>query len=256
MDVLIIEDELRAAERLRELITEVDDSIRVIGMLDSVEQAVKWFGEHDSPHLIFSDIQLADGLCFDIYNNETIKVDSPIIFCTAYDEYLVNAFETNAVSYLLKPITKEQIGRALEKYQLLKQAFSRTNQRELIGTLLRGFQDVQKYKSSLIVNQGEKIIPLRTLDIAFVQYDNHSVIINTITNQKYYYSASLDLMEAQLDPKQFFRANRQFIINRNAIVNAERYFNRKLVVKLMQPTSEKIIISKVKASEFLEWIEI
>jgi len=255
MDVLIIEDELRAAQRLTELFTETDNSIRIVAILDSIEMAVRWFGENPSPDLIFSDIQLADGLCFDIYNQENIKVDSPIVFCTAYDEYLMHAFETNAVSYLLKPINKEQVEKALEKYQSFKQLFDTKNQQKLIGKVVNGLQQAQKYKSSLIVNQGEKIIPLRTADIAFVQYDNHSVIIATVGNQHYHYSASLDLLEDQLDPHLFFRANRQFIINRNAIQNAERYFNRKLVVKLHQPTSEKIIVSKLKASEFMDWLE-
>jgi len=254
MEVLIIEDELRAAQRISELLTEADSSIRVVAILDSVESALKWFGEHPSPDLIFSDIQLADGLSFDIYNRHDLKIDSPIVFCTAYDEYLMHAFETNAVSYLLKPISKEQVEKALEKYQSFKQLFDTNNQQKVIGRLVNGFQDVPNYKSSLIVNQGEKIIPLRTADIAFVQYNNHSVIINTTANQHYHHSVSLDLLEDQLDPQLFFRANRQFIINRNAILNAERYFNRKLVVKLHQPTSEKIIVSKLKASEFLDWL--
>jgi two-component system, LytTR family, response regulator LytT len=255
MDVLIIEDELRAAQRLTELLAETDNSIRIVAILDSIEMAVKWFGENPSPDLIFSDIQLADGLCFDIYNRENLKIDSPIVFCTAYDEYLMHAFETNAVSYLLKPISKEQVEKALEKYQALKQLFNNKNQQKLIANLVNEVNKTQKCKSLLIINQGEKIIPLRTADIAYVQYDNHSVIINTMGNQHYHHSISLDLLEDQLDPQLFFRANRQFIINRNAILNAERYFNRKLVVKLHQPTSEKIIVSKLKSSEFMEWLE-
>lgn len=255
MNVLIIEDEIKAARKLSDLITEVDNSIHIIEVLGSVEESIKWFREHPSPDLIFSDIQLSDGLCFDIYKEATVS--SPIIFCTAFDEYLIHAFETNAVSYLLKPITKEQVEKALEKYQSLKQAFQSDNkgQNKSISDIITYFSDVQKYKSSLIVNYGEKIIPLKTADIAFIHLQTHSTIITTHNKQQYFYSSSLDYLEGLLNPAIFFRANRQFIINRNAIANAEHYFNRKLIVKLLIPTPERIMISKLKASEFMLWLE-
>lgn len=253
MDVLIIEDEKKAAQKLKELIAEVDNTMNVIEILDSVERSIKWFGEHNSPNLIFSDIQLADGLCFEIFRE--VAVNSPIIICTAFDEYLMNAFDTNAVSYLLKPITREQVEKALEKYRSLQKSFQSEKQNSGINNIISYFSDVQKYKSSLIINQGEKIIPLKTDDIAFIHLESHFILITTLTNQQYIYSSSLDFIESILNPSLFFRANRQFIINRKAIANAERYFNRKLAVRLLLPTPEKIIVSKLKASEFILWLE-
>lgn len=253
MNVLIIEDELRAAQKLSQLITEIDNTIHVIEILASVEQSIKWFGENNAPDLIFSDIQLADGLFFDIYKE--IKITSPIIFCTAFDEYLINAFDTNAVSYLLKPITKDQVEKALIKYKSLQHVFNNQYNNKVITDLIHHLGKAKKYKSSLIANQGDKIIPIKTDDIAFIKSDNQHVTIATHNNLNYYYSSTLDNLENMLDPMLFFRANRQFIINRNAIINVERYFNRKFAVKLLNINTEAIIISKQKATEFMQWLE-
>lgn len=135
MKVLIIEDEAKAVRELSTLLSYIDDDIQVIAALDSVEQALKWFSENDQPDLIFSDIQLADGICFDIYKQ--IQVHSPVIFCTAFDEYLMKAFDTNAISYLLKPITREKIEKALDKFHSLKLAFEKKQNVEKMNNLLQ-----------------------------------------------------------------------------------------------------------------------
>jgi two-component system, LytTR family, response regulator LytT len=253
MNVLIIEDEPRAAQKISDFLAEIDQTIRVVERLDSVEQTIKWFGTHDAPNLIFSDIQLTDGLCFDIFRE--IEVKSPIVFCTAYDEYLINAFDTNAVSYLLKPVTKELLEKSLEKFRTLQQVFNDEQNRHIMDKILTHISDAQQYKSSIIVNQGEKIIPIKTDKIAFIQLGSHGVCITTHSHETFLYYSSMDNLEKQLNPVQFFRANRQFLINRNAIANIERFFNRKLVVKLQIPTSEKILVSKLKASDFIKWLE-
>lgn len=251
MNVLIIEDEAKSARELSSLLTTIDPQIRICAILDSVDQSLQWFKENPQPDLIFSDIQLADGLCFLIY--EQIKIKCPIIFCSAFDEYLLTAFETNAISYLLKPITKEKLQGALNKFNTLKLAFDNEPYGNAIEMLLK--QIKQPYKTTLLVNQGEKIIPIQTQDIACFYMENTVIQVITLKHQKYFIVNTMDELEKKLDHESFYRANRQFLINRSAIINAERFFSRKLVVKLSVETPETITISKVKAIEFLNWLE-
>ncbi len=249
-NVLIIEDEAKAARELANMLRQIDEDIAVLAILDSVEESVKWLSSHNPPDLVFSDIQLADGLCFEIFNQ--LELRSPVIFCTAFDEYLMNAFETNAVSYLLKPIGREKVEKALEKFWAMKSIFKQEDDKGLTGLL----QQLElPYKKALLVHQKEKIIPLPVNEIAFFYLGKSSINIVTLSNSKYQLTSSLEEIEKSLDPEMFYRANRQFLINRNAIANAERFFARKLVAKLMVDTPETVIISKAKASEFLKWLE-
>lgn len=252
MNVLIIEDEARAARELVSILSIIDNTIKVASVIDSVTKAVHWFELNPQPDLILSDIQLSDGLCFEIF--ERIKVDSPIIFCTAFDEYLMNAFDSNAISYLLKPITKEKVEKALDKLRRLKSAFEKQLTATSIEKLLRQLK--YKYKTALLVNLKEKIIPVQVKEIAFFYLDKTVIIITTFDNQKYHLPSSLDEIEKMLDPSFFYRANRQFLINRKAVSNAERYFARKLVAKLSVITPETVVVSKAKATEFLLWLEV
>lgn len=250
-NILIIEDEAKAARELAAMLKFIDEEIHILAILDSVEQSLQWFAVNKQPDLIFSDIQLADGLCFDIYSR--INIQSPVIFCTAFDQYLMSAFDTNAVSYLLKPITREKIEKALDKFQGLKVAFEQDENRKGLSGLIQQLQ--QQYKTALLVHQKEKIIPIQVKDIAFLYLDKTTIHITTLAHQKYYLSSTMDEVEKILDPTQFYRANRQFLINKAAIANAERFFARKLVAKLKVETPEIIVISKAKSSEFLQWLE-
>lgn len=249
-NVLIIEDEAKAARELANLLRQIDEDITVLSILDSVEASVEWLSANHPPDLIFSDIQLADGLCFEIFSKT--KIQSPVIFCTAFDEYLLNAFETHAVSYLLKPIGRDKVEKALEKYWAMKSIFRQEEEKGLNGLLQ---QWKLQYKKALLVQQKEKIIPLPVHEIAFFYLGKSSVNVVTTTNGKYQLSSSLEEIEKSLDPEMFYRANRQFLINRIAVANAERFFARKLVAKLIVDTPETVIVSKAKASEFLKWLE-
>jgi two-component system response regulator LytT len=248
--VLIIEDEPKAARELARMLENIDDEMNIVALLDSVEQSIQWFAGNKQPDLIFSDIQLADGLCFDIYRQ--VNIQSPVIFCTAFDEYLMKAFDTNAVSYLLKPITMEKVKTALDKFHSMKTAFRNKENRALIG-LMKELK--YQYKTALLVHHKEKITPIPVKEIAFVYLDKTILNIVTVSNQKYYLSSTLEDIEKVLDPSLFYRANRQYLINKTAITNAERFFARKLVAKLIVETPETIVVSKAKASEFLEWME-
>lgn len=248
--LLIIEDEARAAREMAAMLKAIDADINILAILDSVEQSIHWLNNNHKPDLVFSDIQLADGLCFDIYNK--VQVQSPIIFCTAFDEYLMNAFETHAVSYLMKPITKQKLEKALDKFYALKSVFEKQQQQAGFNDLL--YQLRNQYKSALLVHEKDKIIPLQVKEIAFFYLDNSLLTVTTITGKKYFLSSSLDELEKTLDPSSFYRANRQFLINRTSISNAERFFARKLVLKLSVTTPETVVISKAKASDFLQWL--
>lgn len=250
-NILIIEDEAKAARELATILKHIDDDINVLAMPDSVEQSLQWFAANKQPDLIFSDIQLGDGLCFDIYNQVTVT--SPVIFCTAFDEYLMNAFDTNAVSYLLKPITREKVEKALDKFHTLKSVFGKEDSNKGLPALLQQLQ--HNYKTALLVHQKEKIIPIQVKDIAFFYLDKTGISITTLNHQKYSLSTALEEIENMLDPSLFYRANRQFLINKAAIANAERFFARKLVARLVVDTPEHIIVSKAKASDFLQWLE-
>jgi two-component system response regulator LytT len=251
MNILIIEDEQKAAKELERILLEIDGGFSVVGILDSVEQGVSYLRTHPPADLIFSDIQLADGLCFEIYDHVTVS--SPIIFCTAFDEYMMEAFDTNAVSYLLKPITGEKVETALAKYHQMKAVFKPASAAQAIGQVSWQLKNV--FKTTLLVEYREKIIPLRVKDIAYFYLDKTIVKIITHSNQSFFFASSLEEVEKVLDPDLFYRANRQFLINKQFISSIERYFSRKLIAKLSVDTPEAIMVSKAKANDFLRWIE-
>ncbi len=259
MNILIIEDEKKAATRLSELICSIDDTANIIDTIDSIEAGISWFAENKMPELIFTDIELADGVSFKLF--EQVKITCPIIFTTAYNQYMVNAFETNAISYILKPIAREQVEKALEKYQSMCEAFAQnTNsklQNQQIKSLLKLIDKIEpkRHKSTLIVNVAEKIIPISANDIAYIYATSAGLQITTTKNQVYNYNSTLDELEQVLDDEKFFRASRQFIIARHSIVSIERFFNRTLVVKLQYQTPERVSISRLKVKIFLDWME-
>lgn len=251
--VLIIEDEIKTAKELKSLIENLRDDVEITAILSSIKSAVAWLNENPAPHLILSDIQLADGLSFEIYRQ--VNIACPIIFCTAFDEYAIQAFDANGIDYLLKPIDEEKLLRGLNKYDKQSHTNSLNNEvyKTQLDTLLQQME--RPYKSSLLIHFQEKIIPVKTVDIDFIHSESGIVTIYTKDKQRYYTNHTLEALETMLNPTIFFKANRQFIINREAILNIEHYFTRRLVVKLNQTTPEQIIISKVKASDFLKWIE-
>ncbi|WP_158994178.1 LytTR family DNA-binding domain-containing protein [Mucilaginibacter sp. L196] len=252
MNILIIEDESKTAKELKGLVEALGNDIKVVDILQSVRSAIQWFKENVAPDLIFSDIQLGDGLSFDIYRD--VQVNAPVIFCTAFDEYAIRAFEANGIDYLLKPIDVDMLQQSLEKYQRFKKLFDGQNspyQQKL--TKLIGQMDTT-YKQSILVYFKEKIIPVKVIDICFIYAAHGLVYLYTLTDQ-FTIQHNMEQLEAMLNPQQFFKANRQFIINREIIRNVEHYFNRRLFVKVNCETPEKIIVSKLKANDFLRWIE-
>jgi two-component system, LytTR family, response regulator LytT len=251
MKVLIIEDERKAAHELQTILSEIRPAIKVLDILESVDDAVEWFSHHDEPDLIFCDIQLADGLSFDIFRQ--VKLSAPVVFCTAFDEYVQNAFDANGINYLLKPINAEKLAKSLDSYDNLKKAFNKDA--SFLEKMEKLLGKARPYKSTILVHQKGKIIPVKVNDIAFFRYDNGVISVSLFNNQTYFINDTLEDIESSLDPSAFFRANRQFLINRQSVQNVERYFARKIIVKLSVKTPEEITISKVRVNTFLSWLE-
>ena len=248
MKALIIEDESVAAQALKSLIQEIDPEMEIIAVLQTIEDSVEWFEEHTMPDLAFMDIHLADGSSFAIF--EKVDVTCPVIFTTAYDEYALKAFEVNSIDYLLKPINKTDLERALNKYNNLA-ARSEKPSLEALLAQMGGLK--KKYKTCFLIPERDKLIPLATSNIAYIYIDTKTVKAVALDGHSYYLNQSLDDLMVQLDPEVFFRANRQFIIARNAVKDMTVWFGNKLAVNLSVPVPEKIIVSKARVGEFKSW---
>lgn len=249
MKALIIEDEVLAAQSLQKLITEVSPETEIIGTLQSIEESVAWFGENPMPDLVFMDIHLADGSSFAIF--EQVQITCPIIFTTAYDEYALKAFEVSSIDYLLKPINRNDLTRAMNKFKAL--VGGNTDNNEAIDVLLRQIGMKKNYKSCFLVPERDKLIPLATANIAYFYIDTKTVKAITLDERTYYMSQTLDDIMVQLNPDDFFRANRQFIVSRKAIKDLTIWFGNKLSLNLLVKIPEDIIISKAKVAEFKNW---
>ena len=250
MKVVIVEDELVAAQKLERLISQSNDDIQVIAILQSVDESIEWFTLNTAPDLVFMDIHLADGSAFSIFDK--VQISCPIIFTTAYDEYALKAFEVNSIDYLLKPINEKSFEHAMNKFRNL--AATKSYDTDMLANVLAAFKDTKKvYKSNFLIPHKDKFIPLAVDKIACLYTENKMVKIITSDNQTYTIDSSLEDMYAQLDPAQFFRANRQYIISHNSIKDISIWFGSKLSVNLNVIVPEKIIVSKARVPEFKVW---
>jgi two-component system, LytTR family, response regulator LytT len=251
MKIVIIEDEKLTAKDLARTIMGLNPDAEIVAMLASVEESVAYLGQQKDYDLIFSDIQLGDGLSFEIF--EKVQNQTPVIFCTAFDEYALEAFKTVGIDYLLKPFSKATVGKALEKYQLLKDRLTPPKE-DMSGLIQLLKAQLQPSKTpSVIIQQGDRIIPLDTAQVALFMIENDGVFAYTFDQKEHLLSQNLDSLEKQLSP-MFFRANRQFLVNRKAVKDAAHYFNRKIVVNLNVPFAEQIMVGKLKVTAFVEWL--
>ncbi|MBS1665204.1 MAG: response regulator transcription factor [Bacteroidetes bacterium] len=253
MRVLIIEDERKAARELQFLILSLRPEWTIVDILPSAGDAIKWLDANKPPDLLFSDIQLADADCFQIFKK--VKVTCPVIFCTAYDEYAIRAFETNSIDYLLKPVDRTRLEKSLSKLDTLRSAL--TTPQPSPGLDIAALIDSLKapIPKTILVHHKEKIIPISYSDIAFFYYSQGTVTIRLDSGPSYHITQPIDEIEAASDPRLFYRANRQFLINRHSIRSIEKFFARKLVVRLNVETPETLVVSKAKAGDFLSWLE-
>ena len=253
MKALIIEDEELIAAELKSKIRSVADDIDIVDVLPSIKTAKRWFMQNAEPDLIFMDIQLNDGVSFEIF--ETYKISCPVIFTTAYDEYAIRAFKVNSIDYLLKPVDKKELKAALDKFHLLQSKFSNDVYLQQIGELFNNFNNGKKYKDRFTAHLGRNIVLINAADIAC--FSKEEVIYLVHKDGKKYITdyRSLDEVEELLDPAQFFRANRQFIIDLSYIETMRSDETGKVIVRLKLGGFSEIIVSKEKAAAFRKWVE-
>jgi len=255
MKVLILEDEPGAAQNLLDLIYEVDESIEVLAILESVKEALAWVGKQDAPDLGFFDIRLADGLSFEVF--EKTSIDFPVIFTTAFDEYALKAFKVNSIDYLLKPVDKVALAIALDKYRSIYLRKGSNNTDSVRNTIqdMRLYEE-KRYKKSFLVYVKDQIIPIPTVEIAYFFLENDLLYCRTHENKKFILDQALDKIGSQLNPNDFYRANRQYLVSRQAIQSVVQHFNRKLKLRLAPEPEQEVFISKTKAAAFKGWLEM
>lgn len=253
MKVVIIEDEHLTADRIQTLLNKIDPEILVLTVIDSVSKAVEWFGQHGSPDLVFMDIQLADGISFDIF--ERVAIQAPVIFITAYQEYAIRAFKVNSVDYLLKPIAELDLKAALDKY---KNLFQREVSLPEIGSdLLASIRQMisKPYKTRFMVKVGDRIKSVDVEHILFFYSQQKGTFIHTDENRNYAVDYTLDKLVEVLDPTLFHRINRRYLCSHRAIVELIALSGSKLKVRLQSSEDDQIYISRERLATFKDWLD-
>lgn len=249
MNVVIVEDEYLAARNLERMIESVDGSMKVVAVLQSVEESIEWFSLNSSPDIVFMDIHLADGDVFSVF--EEVEILSPIIFTTAYDDYALKAFEVNSIDYLLKPIGKQALEKALNKLNRLS---SKQDNRELVSRIVESIgESKSSYKRHFLIPCKDKLIPLAITEIAYIYTEYKMMRIVSFSGKRFNLEGTLDELMSCLDPAQFFRANRQYIVSHQAIVDLTVWFGGKLAVNLSVETPDRIIVSRARNRDFRNW---
>lgn len=250
MKTLIIEDEKAALRNLKAAMKEVDADFEIVGETDSVTGTLEWFASHPMPELVFMDIHLADGSAFGIF--EQADITCPIIFTTAYDEYALQAFRVNSIAYLLKPISSSDLQKAIDKLKIL--GGTTTQPTVDFQAVMRALKKEENYKTHFLVPvKGDRFIPVSVEQISYFYIDGGAVKAVTQSAEMFDFQQTLDELAEQLNPRQFFRANRQYIIAHKAVTGVSLWFGGRMVLQLTPPTEEKVIISKARVSAFKDW---
>ncbi len=249
MNILIIEDEAFAAEKLEQMLLDINPAIKVMAKLGSINESVKWLMNHTA-ELIFLDIQLSDGISFSIF--EQVTINTPIIFTTAYDQYAIKAFELNSISYLLKPIRKKDLEESLQKYQALKSAFSIDF--EMLLANMQGREP--EYKKRFLIQIGEKISKIEISETAYFYVLYKGVFLKTFEGKSYPVEYTLDKLESLLNPELFFRINRKFLVNMEAISKMVAYSRGRVKLELKPKPEDDFdtIVSIDRSSDFKKWL--
>ena len=249
MKALIIEDETAAAINLEALLRKVEPSLQIEAVLESVGESVEWLSSHPMPDLIFMDIHLADGESFRIFDR--VEIDCPIIFTTAYDQYALEAFKVNSIDYLLKPITQNDLQRALDKLHRL----SVTERRSISERVTSLAAEASKSSQNVFLIQvRDRIRPLKFDEAAYFYTSDERVTVHTFSGEVLAMDKTLETLSATLPENDFFRANRQFIVSRGAIRDISVWFGSRLALNLILDTPERIIISKARVPRFKQWL--
>ncbi len=260
INAIIVEDEPILAKALSNLIATVNPDCRILTQLSSVKETIAWLNTNPEPCLIFMDIQLSDGICFGIFD-ETDVSNKGIVFTTAYDEYMLDAFEYNSISYLLKPIREEALVKTFEKIEtamsILKTAPQVPKFNQNLQRLAQAItKSIPQYRQRLVINKAEGYIQVPVDEIAYFWVEDRITRATTFKQKEHIIDSTLEKLEEELDPQTFFRVNRQFVININAIERLEYYFGSKLILKVIAPLNpaKKIVISRTKAPQLKQWL--
>lgn len=251
MNILIIEDEKPAADRLKRLLRERLPQAYFHGHLDSVSSALEWLGNNPAPDLVFLDIQLADGLSFEIFKNK--EVLAPVIFCTAFDQYAIRAFELNSVDYLLKPIDPKDLDRALSKFQKLNGNQRPAFNYEKLVQAMSGAKE--EYKQRFVVKVGDRLMAVPVEEIAFFYSESKSGWLQLFSGRAYPIDFAMDQVEKMVDPEMFFRLNRKYIASLKSIAEIRSYSSSRLKISLEHCADKDILISREKVNAFKQWLD-
>lgn len=249
MKVVIVEDEIIAGQTLCRLIGEVRSDVEILTVIQTVEESIEWFETNPTPDLVFMDIHLADGSSFDIFKKTEIKC--PIIFTTAYNEYALEAFEVNSIDYLLKPISRKRLIQALDKFANF--GFEKDNMKLITEVMSVINQKQNHHKTHFLIPYQDKLIPLHANDMAYCTSEFKIVRVHTFDSRTFTMDYSLDELMKNLDPEQFFRVNRQYIVAHKSIKDISLWFTGKLSVNLCVSVPERILVSKARVADFKSW---
>ena len=253
MKIIIIEDELYNLRLLKGMIHNLRPEWELVKTFDSVKSTVAWLRENEHPDLFFMDIQLADGLCFSIFDQ--VEVKSMVVFTTAYDDYAIRAFRVNSIDYLLKPFKEKDLERAIRKFESYRNLSTGIPPANDYSDILEAIRDGKKrYRKRFLVARGPAFFKLQVEEIAYFFSENRITTAVTFKNQNHVIDLPLESLEEELDPDVFFRANRQTIINIEAIRKIENYFGGKLKVLLIPPFQFEVAVSRLKAMAFKQWV--
>lgn len=254
MKVAIVEDEALAARYLMKMLEEADETIEVLEVLDSMESAVKFLESKPQIDLMFMDIELGDGQSFELY--EKVDTDIPVIFTTAYREHTLKAFKLNSIDYLLKPVDKQDLINALDKFRKLYTPASQAISANKVIEILRKIQarHANNYRKRYLAKSGTRLISVDINDIAYFYIKDRMQYIKTKSDKDYIIDWRMDEIEPEVDPERFFRVNRQFILGYDTIKKIHTWFNGKLKVEVTPAAHEEIVIGRLKAGEFKKWL--
>jgi len=256
MRIMIIEDEELAVRKLRKTLESIDQNFEIVGTADSIVSSVEWLAGNPSPDLILMDIELADGQSFEIFNR--IKVTSPVIFTTSYDEYALKAFKVNSVDYLLKPVQKDELQAALDKFNLVRKMYNQSEDehpgiKDLIREMKQSINQ-KEYRKRFLVKHQHKLVSVEVKDISYFFSDDKLNFFKTIDDKKYLIDYTLDEIEQFVSPDEFFRISRGFLVSPNGIDQIQDYFGNRLKLVLKPIIDKESLVSREKVSDFKTWL--
>lgn len=251
MKILITEDEELAVKKLQKTLATVDATAEVVGTTDSIQSTVEWLEANAAPDLILMDIELADGQSFEIFNLTEVK--SPVIFTTSYDEFALKAFKVNSVDYLLKPIQKEELEAALNKFKKLKASAADIKLDSLVKELQQKLQP-KEYRKRFLVKHAQKLVSIEVDEIAYFFSDGRLNFFKTTDNRKFVVDYTMDELDEMLDPEKYFRISRSFYVSINCIDKIDDYFGNRLILSLKPAVDKEALVSREKVTEFKKWM--